>query len=241
METWWHWLRNKTYLASVPVCPLALNIIVVICDPYLESSFEFEQFFLPGQLSTFKCCAFWSLMSTMHSSMFRCSLRASCLQHSMETLKQLAPGWENSHDGVKLGLLAELSSLPRQLCAHVHGLRIELRRQISDCLSFWTTCLQLVGNHVEADVPSSTDVFFQVQSLLPSLLLTCFKCSYSWSRRNTVPRVELRNQFVVSQPIKLPWGNSSRDGLKVVTIEIIEIVTTIIVTTFKRCNNLNML
>ena len=31
------------------------------------------------------------------------------------------------------------------------------------------------------------------------------------------------------------------DGLKVVTIEIIEIVTTIIVTTFKRCNNLNML
>ena len=28
-------------------------------------------------------------------------------------------------------------------------------------------------------------------------------------------------------------------GLKVVTIEIIEIVTTIIVTTFKRCNNLN--
>ena len=30
-------------------------------------------------------------------------------------------------------------------------------------------------------------------------------------------------------------------GLKVVTIEIIEIVTTIIVTTFKRCNNLNML
>ena len=33
----------------------------------------------------------------------------------------------------------------------------------------------------------------------------------------------------------------TRDGLKVVTIEIIEIVTTIIVTTFKRCNNLNML
>ena len=32
-----------------------------------------------------------------------------------------------------------------------------------------------------------------------------------------------------------------RKGLKVVTIEIIEIVTTIIVTTFKRCNNLNML
>ena len=31
------------------------------------------------------------------------------------------------------------------------------------------------------------------------------------------------------------------DGLKVVTIEITEIVTTIIVTTFKRCNNLNML
>ena len=30
-------------------------------------------------------------------------------------------------------------------------------------------------------------------------------------------------------------------GLKVVTIEIIQIVTTIIVTTFKRCNNLNML
>ena len=26
---------------------------------------------------------------------------------------------------------------------------------------------------------------------------------------NTVPRLELRNQFVVSQPIKLPWGNSS--------------------------------
>ena len=32
-----------------------------------------------------------------------------------------------------------------------------------------------------------------------------------------------------------------RAGLKVVTIEIIEIVTTITVTTFKRCNNLNML
>ena len=32
-----------------------------------------------------------------------------------------------------------------------------------------------------------------------------------------------------------------RKGLKVVTIEIMEIVTTIIVTTFKRCNNLNML
>ena len=32
-----------------------------------------------------------------------------------------------------------------------------------------------------------------------------------------------------------------RAGLKVVTIEIIQIVTTIIVTTFKRCNNLNML
>ena len=30
-------------------------------------------------------------------------------------------------------------------------------------------------------------------------------------------------------------------GLKVVTIEIIEIVTTIIVTMFKCCNNLNML
>ena len=30
----------------------------------------------------------------------------------------------------------------------------------------------------------------------------------------------------------------TRDGLKVVTIEIIKIVTTIIVTTFKRCNNL---
>ena len=30
-------------------------------------------------------------------------------------------------------------------------------------------------------------------------------------------------------------------GLKVVTIEIIEMVTMIIVTTFKRCNNLNML
>ena len=29
-----------------------------------------------------------------------------------------------------------------------------------------------------------------------------------WSRRITVPRLELRNQFVVSQPIKLPWGNS---------------------------------
>ena len=84
METWSHWLRNKTYLASVPVCPLTLNIIVVISDPYLESSFEFEQFFLPGQLYTFKCCAFWSLMSTMHSSMFRCSLRASCLQLSMK-------------------------------------------------------------------------------------------------------------------------------------------------------------
>ena len=214
METWCYWLRNKTYLASIPVCPLALNIIVVICDPYLESSFEFEQLFLPGQLYTFKCCAFWSLMSTMHSSMFRCSLRASWLQLSMKmkssNLKKiLAPGRENSHDGVKLGLLAELSSLPRQLCAHVHGLRIELRRWVSDCLSFRKTCLQLVGNHVEADVPSSTDVFFQVQSLLPSLLLTCFKCSYSWSRRNTVPRVELRNQFVVSQPIKLPWGNSS--------------------------------
>ena len=32
-----------------------------------------------------------------------------------------------------------------------------------------------------------------------------------------------------------------RKGLKVVTIEIIEIVTTIIVTTFKHCKNLNML
>ena len=36
---------------------------------------------------------------------------------------------------------------------------------------------------------------------------------------------------------KLP----KRAGLKVVTIEIIKIVTTIIVTTFKHCNNLNML
>ena len=39
----------------------------------------------------------------------------------------------------------------------------------------------------------------------------------------------------------LSAGFYNRDGLKVVTIEIIEIVTTIIVTTFKRCNNLNML
>ena len=74
-------IEEQTYLASVPVCPLSLNIIVVICNPYLKSSFEF---FLPGQLPTFKCCAFWSLMSTMHSSMFRCSLRASCLQLSMK-------------------------------------------------------------------------------------------------------------------------------------------------------------
>ena len=74
-------IEEQTYLASVPVCPLSLNIIVVICNPYLKSSFEF---FLPGQLPTFKCCAFWSLMSTMHSSMFMCSLRAFCLQHSMK-------------------------------------------------------------------------------------------------------------------------------------------------------------
>ena len=165
METWWHWLRNKTYLASVPVCPLTLNIIVVICDPYLESSFEFEQFFLPKQLYTFKCCAFWSLMSTMHSTMFMCSLRTFFLQRSMKKKssnfeKIVAPGRENSHDGVKLGLLAELGSLPRQLCAHVHCLRIELKRWILDCSSFWKTCLQLVGNHVVADVLSSTDVFF---------------------------------------------------------------------------------
>ena len=44
-----------------------------------------------------------------------------------------------------------------------------------------------------------------------------------------------------SQQLNAGLHNLWQPGLKVVTIEIIEIVTTIIVTMFKRCNNLNML
>ena len=54
-----------------------------------------------------------------------------------------------------------------------------------------------------------------------------------------------RNKLLFAKPALPPVGllttGHRGDGLKVVTIEIIEIVTTIFVTTFKRCNNLNML
>ena len=57
-------------------------------------------------------------------------------------------------------------------------------------------------------------------------------------------RLRFPPRYPVRKYIILCKDNITRQywkGLKVVTIEIIEIVTTIIVTTFKRCNNLNML
>ena len=53
--------------------------------------------------------------------------------------------------------------------------------------------------------------------------------------------VEFDLNFVAKtwvHPLCQKREEENRDGLKVVTIEIIEIVTTIIVTTFKCCNNL---
>ena len=74
---------------------------------------------------------------------------------------------------------------------------------------------------------------------------------YKWTMRSVLKQEYLSGILILGKVVKRARmksvmfykavGRGDWDGLKVVTIEIIEIVTTIIVTTFKRRNNLNML
>ena len=86
--TWWHggdMFMNAAYLTSVPVHPFTLYILVVICNPYLGvivltqhcwASFGWAS--KSSKNVTLRCCASWFFISTIHSSIFMCSLGEKC-------------------------------------------------------------------------------------------------------------------------------------------------------------------
>ena len=69
---------NVAYLTSVPVHPFTLYFIVVVCNPYLGvivlSLFLLHFVSSRAKNVTLRCCASWSFISTIHSSIFMCSL-----------------------------------------------------------------------------------------------------------------------------------------------------------------------
>ena len=133
----------SAYRAGVPVDPFTLNVIVVVCYPYLGVLVEL--LFRYTSNLTLICWASWSFISTMHSSIFMCSLERDAgskkedwtllankfpthfwdFQVSWESGKN-RPGREKMNNWLKLLLLAELGSLPGQLCADVQRLGVKL-------------------------------------------------------------------------------------------------------------------
>ena len=100
-------------------------------------------------------------------------------------------------------------------------------------LSFIVSCITLYswGNSLE-----SLSSIVSLKSFVSSAE------QHSWRTYKLIMNLFMPSTFKIALYGQLAkFANILWDGLKVVTIEIIEIVTTIIVTTFKRCNNLNML
>ena len=162
---------------------------------------------------TLRYWASWSFISVMHSSIPMCSL----LQNQKDILSKgkthLAARKRTMESN--FSFLLNWAACPDSfvhmctLSGSNYGL---VGFNIKSCfLMFFGdsrseyACLQLVRHNMEAVIPALTNIFLQIKSLFASLWTTFLPC---FDLVFTVPRLELRNQFVFSQLRKLPWGNS---------------------------------